>query len=66
MFEGTEHVCVWGYEDFDRIADGNPQTWIHPKCHPDEIEIAYERATGEIHMRCRACDRTQRRFAVAA
>jgi hypothetical protein len=65
MLEDSEHACIWGYEDWDRMSNGHEQTWI-PICHPEETDIAYEKATGEVYVRCRRCTRMSMRFAVGA
>jgi hypothetical protein len=61
----SEHVCIWGYEDWDRLSEGHAYTWLK-LCHPDETDIAYEKTTGEIYVRCRVCLKMNKRFAVAA
>jgi hypothetical protein len=65
IFENSEHVCVWGFEDFGRLSEGHQQTWL-PLCHPEETDISYEKATGEVYVRCRLCSGMNKRFAVAA
>jgi hypothetical protein len=60
---GEEPQRSWGWEDWDKISEGHPQTWI-PACHPYSTDIRYDKTSGEIWISCRACYRTFR-YAIA-
>jgi hypothetical protein len=52
--------CTWGWSDWDELAEGHEYTRIR-FCHPDETEITYVKAGGEVRVQCTAagCKRSK-------
>jgi hypothetical protein len=49
--KGETELCTWGWEDWDKLAEGHEYTRFR-MCHPESTEVIYVKARGEIQSLC--------------